>query len=176
MQKLNISSPGFTQLLSRLTEFRSMDLLRRKTENKIHILPENCGWVEEFLIGSLKSPSRQTIPAQPKFYRRVIVLNICARTSLNIFWGAQIFAGVTRIIVLRALMITGIMMCQSYFWFIKPQNPGHDSDYYHWAMRLLPTLFTPSSWHNKQQLPMVPLSRSRIQDTQGWSLGSQQFT
>lgn len=65
------------------------------------------------------------------------------------------------------------MMCQSYSWFIKPQNQAHDSDYYQWAMRLLPTLFTPSSWHNKQRLLMFPLSRGRIQDTPGWSLGSQ---
>lgn len=168
MQKSFISSPGFTQSLSRLTEIHSMELLRRKTENKIHILPENWGWVEEFLIGSLKSPSRQTIPALPKFYRRVIVLNICASDLTKYISRAQIFAGVTRIIVLGALMITGNitrMMCQSYFWFIKPQNQAHDSDYYQWAMRLLPTLFTQSSWHNKQQLLMFPMSRCRIQDT-----------
>ena len=181
MQKSFISSPGFTQSLSRLTEIHSMELLRRKTENKIHILPENWGWVEEFLIGSLKSPSRQTIPALPKFYRRVIVLNICASDLTKYISRAQIFAGVTRIIVLGALMITGNitrMMCQSYFWFIKPQNQAHDSDYYQWAMRLLPTLFTQSSWHNKQQLLMFPMSRCRIQDTpdprQGRSLGSQE--
>ena len=170
MQKSFISSPGFTQSLSRLTENHSIDLLRRKTENKIHILPENWGWVEEFLIGSLKSPSRQTIPALPKFYRRVIVLNICASDLTkyisrgpNICWGNQNHC--PRGFDDNRQRAFTRMMCQSYFWFIKPQNQAHDSDYYQWAMRLLPTLFTQSSWHNKQQLLMFPMSRCRIQDT-----------